>query len=157
MYIHLHALIHQHVSPKLTLQPGWLLLLIAYSYQLYNTVDNYLCNGWPTIWHQRTCTMGYTSKYHQIHRYTHSNNDVPNWWGIAVDITPQYVNASTWWHWCSTNFIHQQCQMDIEWHNIWIPIVSNQLKHIILWFQSCGHTFSKFSNASALCSETLCI
>ena len=49
----------------------------------------------------------------------------------------------------------QQFQMDIEHCNMWTPVISNQLKHIILWFQSYGCTFSKCSNAHTLCTETL--
>ena len=51
----------------------------------------------------------------------------------------------------------QQYQMDIEHHNMWTPVISNQLKHIILWFQSYGCTFGECPNVNALCAETLCI
>ena len=44
----------------------------------------------------------------------------------------------------------QQYQTDIEHHNMWTPVISNQLKHIILWFQSYGHTFGECPNANAL-------
>ena len=49
----------------------------------------------------------------------------------------------------------QQYQMDIEHHNMWTPVISNQLKHIILWFQSYGCTFGECPNANMLCAETL--
>ena len=49
----------------------------------------------------------------------------------------------------------QQYQMDIEHHSMWTPVILNQLKHIILWFQSYGCTFGKCPNANALCTETL--
>jgi len=49
----------------------------------------------------------------------------------------------------------QQFQMDIEHHNMWTPVILNQLKHIILWFQSYGCTFGECPNANALCTETL--
>ena len=51
----------------------------------------------------------------------------------------------------------QQFQMDIEHHNMWTPVILNGLKHIILWFQSYGCTFSECPNANALCTITLCI
>ena len=49
----------------------------------------------------------------------------------------------------------QQFQMDIEHCNMWTLVVSNQLKHLILWFQSYGWTFSECPNTNALCTETL--
>ena len=51
----------------------------------------------------------------------------------------------------------QQFQMDTECHNMWTPVVLNWLKHIILWFQSNGHTFGECPNANALCTDMLCI
>ena len=49
----------------------------------------------------------------------------------------------------------QQFQVDIEHCNMWTPVILNQLKHIIQWFQSYGHTFGKGPNANAFCTETL--
>ena len=49
----------------------------------------------------------------------------------------------------------QQFQMDTEHCNMWTPVISNQLKQVILWSQSYGHTFGECPNANALCAETL--
>jgi len=69
---------------------------IAYSYQLYNTVHYYLCNGQhPTqLW--RTGTMHCSSKHCQIHGYTHSDYDVVDQQGPAVSIATQYTYPTAW-------------------------------------------------------------
>jgi len=155
---HVHPPVYSNTSPHQTISDTLTVptpSTIAYSYQLYNTIHYYLCNGWHQC--QRT-------------RTAHCSTNIAKFADISILIMMWLINKAQLLVLLldipilqpgdidiACMLFIQQYQTDIEHHNMWTPVISNWLKHIILWFQSYGCTFGECPNVNALCAETLCI